>query len=108
KVSRVSEEFRELELLDEITRLRCEGQLPRNVTGIYRGKLLASYRAWKGIVVDPPHFHPAIRARLDDQEPQTDYSAWKPNIEKSTPRKGPQKKRKPGQHEGIPRQRNRP
>ncbi|KAJ7840443.1 hypothetical protein B0H13DRAFT_1649692, partial [Mycena leptocephala] len=30
------QEFRELELLDEITRLRHEGRLPRRVTGIYR------------------------------------------------------------------------
>src|SRR6201992_848588 len=42
------QEFRELEILDEITRLRCEGKLPRSVTGIYRGQLLASYRKWKG------------------------------------------------------------
>ncbi|KAJ7831364.1 hypothetical protein B0H13DRAFT_1915472 [Mycena leptocephala] len=42
------QEFRELELLDEITRLRHEGRLPKRVTGIYRGQLLSSYRAWKG------------------------------------------------------------
>ncbi|KAJ6623683.1 hypothetical protein B0H10DRAFT_1742915, partial [Mycena sp. CBHHK59/15] len=41
------QEFRELELLDEITKLRHEGSLPRKVTGIYRGQLLISYRAWK-------------------------------------------------------------
>ncbi|KAJ7939700.1 hypothetical protein B0H13DRAFT_1539107, partial [Mycena leptocephala] len=34
------QEFRELELLDEITKLRHEGNLPRTVSGIYRGQLL--------------------------------------------------------------------
>ncbi|KAJ7122511.1 hypothetical protein C8R43DRAFT_841236, partial [Mycena crocata] len=42
------QEFRELELLDEITRLRFESNLPRCVTGIYRGDLLASYKQWVG------------------------------------------------------------
>ncbi|KAJ7085023.1 hypothetical protein C8R43DRAFT_909246, partial [Mycena crocata] len=41
------QEFRELELLDEITKLGYEGRLPKRVTGIYRRQLLASYRAWK-------------------------------------------------------------
>jgi hypothetical protein len=47
------QEFRELELLDEITRLRNEGRSPRRVTGIYRGQLLPSYCAWKGNSADP-------------------------------------------------------
>ncbi|KAJ7077796.1 hypothetical protein C8R44DRAFT_549811, partial [Mycena epipterygia] len=34
------QELRELEILDEITRLRCEGTLPRSVTGLYRRRLI--------------------------------------------------------------------
>ncbi|KAJ7710833.1 hypothetical protein B0H17DRAFT_913503, partial [Mycena rosella] len=41
------QEFRELELLDELTRLKFEDKLPRSVTGLYRGQLLSSYKAWK-------------------------------------------------------------
>ncbi|KAJ7828417.1 hypothetical protein B0H13DRAFT_1656304, partial [Mycena leptocephala] len=96
------QEFRELELLDEITKLCHEGHLPRRVTGIYRGKLLASYKAWKGNAADPPHFHPAIRAGPGDKEPLTDYSAWKPTIQKPTAKKGLQNKRKAGEHEDVP------
>ncbi|KAJ7161113.1 hypothetical protein C8R46DRAFT_859175, partial [Mycena filopes] len=41
------QELRELEILDEITRLSYEGKLPRSVTGLYRRRLLRSYYAWK-------------------------------------------------------------
>ncbi|KAJ7814972.1 hypothetical protein B0H14DRAFT_2265263, partial [Mycena olivaceomarginata] len=34
------QELRELEVLDEITKLRFEGKLPLSVTGIYRRRLL--------------------------------------------------------------------
>ncbi|KAJ7108099.1 hypothetical protein C8R44DRAFT_549299, partial [Mycena epipterygia] len=34
------QEMRELETLDEITRLRHEGKLPSSVTGIFRRRLL--------------------------------------------------------------------
>ncbi|KAJ7805136.1 hypothetical protein B0H13DRAFT_1515753, partial [Mycena leptocephala] len=34
------QELGELEVLDEITRLRYEGKLPRAVTGLYRRRLL--------------------------------------------------------------------
>ncbi|KAJ7132919.1 hypothetical protein C8R46DRAFT_851209, partial [Mycena filopes] len=77
------QEFRELELLDEITKLRWEGSLPRTVTGVYRGQLLASFRAWKGGVEDPTYFHDAIRynSKLDDGNGQpVDYGEWRPTI----------------------------
>jgi hypothetical protein len=41
------QELRELEMLDEITRLKYEGKLPRSVTGVYRRRLLRSYATWK-------------------------------------------------------------
>ncbi|KAJ6528834.1 hypothetical protein B0H19DRAFT_894291, partial [Mycena capillaripes] len=34
------QELRELEILDEITKLRFEGRLPRSVTGLYRRRLI--------------------------------------------------------------------
>ncbi|KAJ7461248.1 hypothetical protein FB451DRAFT_1019526, partial [Mycena latifolia] len=34
------QELRELEVLDEITRLRCAGLLPPSVTGLYRRRLI--------------------------------------------------------------------
>jgi hypothetical protein len=42
------QEFRELELLNEITRLRYEGELPSHVKGINRREMIYTYRAWKG------------------------------------------------------------
>ncbi|KAJ7740537.1 hypothetical protein B0H16DRAFT_1324298 [Mycena metata] len=58
------QEFRELEMLDEITKLRWKNKLPRSVTGVYRGQLLASYKKWAGDAYqDPAHFHPSIRFR---------------------------------------------
>ncbi|KAJ7907704.1 hypothetical protein B0H13DRAFT_2233402 [Mycena leptocephala] len=55
------QEFRELEMLDEITRLNQAGELPPQVTGIYRGQLLRSYKVWCKDQRDPAHFHPVIR-----------------------------------------------
>ena len=42
------QEFRELELLDKITRLRYVGKLPANVSGNTRNDLITSFRSWKG------------------------------------------------------------
>jgi hypothetical protein len=75
------QEFRELEILDQITRLRFEGTLPRSVTGIYRGQLIASYRAYKGKSNgEPDHFHEAIKfdPKKDSKKIVTDYGQWHP------------------------------
>ncbi len=53
-------EFRELEMLDDITRLRCENQLPVNVSGQTRAELLASYVAWRGPRYVPPNVPEAL------------------------------------------------
>ena len=42
------QEFRELELLDEITELRFNNQLSKNVVGLTRSQLISSYRNHKG------------------------------------------------------------
>ncbi|KAJ7171845.1 hypothetical protein C8R43DRAFT_874748 [Mycena crocata] len=83
------QELRELEILDEITKLRHENALPREVCGIYRGQLITSYRKWLGGVIDDPdHFHPSIRnAGRDDDANFTRYSAWVPTIRKTRAQK---------------------
>ncbi|KAJ7123847.1 hypothetical protein C8R43DRAFT_899354 [Mycena crocata] len=98
------QEFRELELLDEITKLRYEGRLPKRVRGIYRRQLLTCYRAWKGNVKDPVHFHPAIRSQAED-ETETEYGVWKPSIlapAGNRTAKNFQNKRKPEEHPDVP------
>ncbi|KAJ7221927.1 hypothetical protein C8J57DRAFT_1005365, partial [Mycena rebaudengoi] len=54
------QELRELEILDEITQLRFQGELPRHVTGLFRRHLLRSYQIFKGEHYDVSGLHPAI------------------------------------------------
>ncbi|EIM79076.1 uncharacterized protein STEHIDRAFT_43126, partial [Stereum hirsutum FP-91666 SS1] len=54
-------EFQQLELLNVITKLRYEGNLPENVTGETRSALIRSFQDWKGADWCPPGIHPAIR-----------------------------------------------
>ena len=42
------QEFREQEILDDITRLKYEGQLPSSLGGQVRNNLLLQYQQWKG------------------------------------------------------------
>ncbi|KAJ6529767.1 hypothetical protein B0H19DRAFT_908648, partial [Mycena capillaripes] len=84
------QELRELEILDEITRLRFEGALPRSVTGLYRRRLIRSFYAWKTDHRDPPHFHPAMRwdASMGNRVPEPEfYSEWKPSVSLNKKRK---------------------
>jgi hypothetical protein len=53
------QELRELEILDDITRLRFEGVLPKHVTGLYRIPLLRSYQAWNGANCELASLHGA-------------------------------------------------
>ena len=41
------QEFRELEFLDEITRLKYKNSLPSSIVGVTRGYLIYLYRKWK-------------------------------------------------------------
>ncbi|KAJ7658991.1 hypothetical protein B0H17DRAFT_954878, partial [Mycena rosella] len=50
------QELRELEILDEITKLRMQGLLLSIVVCLYRRRLLRSYYAWKANHYDPAHF----------------------------------------------------
>jgi hypothetical protein len=55
------QEFRELEILDEITRFRYEGKLSVKVYGDVRNTLIQSFREWKGHQYVPNNVHSAIR-----------------------------------------------
>ncbi|KAK7017230.1 hypothetical protein R3P38DRAFT_3320577 [Favolaschia claudopus] len=55
------QEFRELEILNEITRQRFEGQLPEEVSGINRRELIVNYRSWAGHANEPAGMHPALQ-----------------------------------------------
>ncbi|KAJ7171221.1 hypothetical protein C8R46DRAFT_895651 [Mycena filopes] len=95
------QEFRELEILDEITRLRTCGRLPLEVSGIYRRQLLRSFALWKKDVSDPLHFHPSIQfdPRIDQDVPsETTYSRWEP----SKDNEASSKKRKANEPRTVP------
>ena len=53
-------EFRELAILDDITRLQTNDILPVNMSGTTRGELIASYWAWKGKRYVPSGVHSAL------------------------------------------------
>lgn len=55
------QEFRELELLDEITELKYLSKLPSGVSGHRRNTLINSYRQLKGLNHVPKDIHPAVR-----------------------------------------------
>ena len=55
------QEFRELELLDEVTRTRYMGKLPPIVGGDTRNAVISSFQNWKGAQYVPNVVHPAIR-----------------------------------------------
>jgi Helitron helicase-like domain at N-terminus/PIF1-like helicase len=55
------QEFRELEILDDIVRLKYEGKLSETVDGDRRRSLIHKFRLWKGESYVPAHVHKAIR-----------------------------------------------
>ena len=55
------QEFRELELLDNVTRLRYLGKLPVSVDGDTRHNVITSFREWKGDQYVPSTVHNSIR-----------------------------------------------
>ena len=54
------QESRELEILDDITRLKYEGMLSDSVEGDRRRLLIEAYRKWKGVDYVPASVHKAI------------------------------------------------
>ena len=63
------QEFRELELLDEISKLRYEGKLPDHIQGNFRNPLIRAYQKWKGTDYVPPLTHPALKWSGNDPMP---------------------------------------
>ena len=55
------QEFRELELLDEITQLLHSRKLPLTITGDTTNNLIFAFRQWKGEQYVPHNVHPSIR-----------------------------------------------
>ena len=55
------QEFRELELLDDISKLRYESLLPNNVNGKVRREIITQYRTWKGEGHIPANVHAALQ-----------------------------------------------
>jgi hypothetical protein len=55
------QKFRELEILDEITKLRYGGKLPDHIQGNFRNPLIRAYEKWKGTNYVPPLTHPALK-----------------------------------------------
>ncbi|PPR04686.1 hypothetical protein CVT24_011903 [Panaeolus cyanescens] len=55
------QEFRELELLDAITKTRHEGKLPDSVEGSTRNIIIKRFREWKGLSFIPGQMHKSIK-----------------------------------------------
>ncbi|KZV59505.1 hypothetical protein PENSPDRAFT_595333, partial [Peniophora sp. CONT] len=70
----LQQEFRELELLNEITKLRWEGNLRAGVGGNTRSTLLKSYISVYGKKSCPSNVHHAVRwGKPGDKELKVDY-----------------------------------
>lgn len=54
------QEYRELELLSKITRLRHEGKLAKSIDGHRRNDLIRQYQAWAGLAIAPKNIHKSI------------------------------------------------
>jgi hypothetical protein len=63
------QEFHELEILDEISKLRYEGKLPDHIQGNFRNPLIRAYKKWKGTDYVPPLTHPALNWSVKDPMP---------------------------------------
>ena len=84
------QEFRELELLDEITLLRYMGKLQDTVHGPTRNALIAAFRECKGSQYVPMRVHRAIRWSKRDPLLETDvYDLCKLNTKSSAVTVGP-------------------
>ena len=70
------QEFRELELLDEITKTRYMGKLPPIVTGATRNAVISSFRKWKGVQYVPNVVHPALRWSKRDPLPESQPESY--------------------------------
>jgi len=63
------QEFCELEILDEITKMRYKDTLPAKVQGSVRNSLIRSFQKWKGTTYVPPSTHKALKWTTRDPLP---------------------------------------
>jgi hypothetical protein len=73
------QEFREHEILDDITRLRYEGNLPDDINGSLRNNLIRQYQEWKGTDHVPNNVDEALKWSKNDPMnllPIITDSAW--------------------------------
>ena len=71
------QEFRELELLDEITALNYCKKLHTTVVGKSRGVLIKAFRKWRGESYIPKNVHKAIRwSKRDPLNESEIFDAW--------------------------------
>lgn len=59
--SHILQEFRELELLDEITHYRYLGKLPDHINAVSRSQLIKPFQDWKGYTYVPPKTSTALK-----------------------------------------------
>ena len=55
------QEFRDLELLDEITRLAFHSQLPPEINGHSQNTFIRQFCSWKGLNYVPENLHLSIK-----------------------------------------------
>jgi hypothetical protein len=60
------QEFRELEILDEITKLQYDGLLPKEIEGHRRNTIIRMFQDWKGTSYVPTNVHSAIKWSVTD------------------------------------------
>lgn len=70
------QEFRHLEILDEVTRLKYEGTLPENFPLDRRAVIIAAYQQWKGTKHVPARVHRAIAWQSEDLVKNFDDLNW--------------------------------
>ncbi|KAF4617978.1 hypothetical protein D9613_013011 [Agrocybe pediades] len=64
--SHLRQEFRELEMLNDITLLRYAGKLLNDITAILRRPLIRLYQKWKGDACQGSDWHPTIKWSSND------------------------------------------
>jgi len=72
-------EFRELEILDDITKMKVGGILHPSVYGENRTILIKNFKMWKGRDCRPQNMHQSLYIR-DKDIPKGDYDIMNKNI----------------------------
>ena len=81
----LQQEFRDLNILDEISKMRYQGNLPKNTIHSMRNPTIHAFRLWKNYSTDEEqaNWHNAIKSKNDkaDEIPsQNNDIFWNPNL----------------------------